>query len=204
MTAGPGLDRAKGSESVPARKRLFSTGTALVLGLGLVFAIGWFVYRPLIPPVWLHDFAADIALRAAVDPEAPPPEDTRQATPRGLADSPYICVAKVVRVPWDRLVAVAAGQDVRAHPILSKSRWAGKDFENISAQMARDNRYQLLVLLKDDSVVDAQLFYTFWGSLEGVSRPEGFRPEEAIFTASSKAGLYVIALAVDAPENACR
>ncbi len=190
--------------AAPARRRFASTGTALVVGFVLLFVFGWFVYRPYIPPAWLRDFAADIAFRAAADPDPPPPTDTRQATPRGLADSPYICVAKVVDEPWDRFVAVAGGQDVRSHPILSGARWLSFSHEDLAAQMARDNRYQLLVLLKDNAVLDAQLFYTFWGTLDGIARPEGFTPDEAIFTAASKGGIYVVTHAADAPADACR
>ncbi|MSO73489.1 MAG: hypothetical protein EXQ84_07820 [Rhodospirillaceae bacterium] len=204
MKVAPGPESEKHNASASARRRLVSSGTAMVLGLGLVFGVGWFLYRPYIPPGWLRDFGADIALRAAADPDPPPPTDTRQVTPRGLADSPYICVAKVVHEPWDRLVVVAAGQEVRAHPILSGARWPSAGLENLAAQMARDDRYQLLVLLKDNAVLDAQLFYTFWGILEGIARPEGYTREEAIFTAASKGGIYVVTQAADVPADACR
>ena len=186
------------------KRRFFSTGTAVVLGIGLVLLVGWFAYQPMIPPVWLHDFAADIALRAAEDPNAALPEDARQASPRGLADSPYICAAKIIQKPWDRLVAVTSDEDLRSHPILTAAIWPKKDLESVAAEMARDSRYQLLVLLKDNTVVDAQLFFTFWANLEGVARPEGYTPEQAIFTADSKNGVYVLSEANDAPPDACR
>ena len=188
----------------PAQKRrFFSTGTAVVLGIGLVLLIGWFAYQPMIPPVWLHDFAADIALRAAADPNAALPEDARQASPRGLADSPYICAAKIIRKPWDRLVAVTSDENLRSHPVLTSAVWPKNDLEAVAAEMARDDRYQLLVLLKDNTVVDAQLFFTFWANLEGIARPEGFTPEQAVFTAASKNGVYVVNEANDAPPDVC-
>ncbi len=187
----------------PAPRRFFNSGTAFILAFVLVFVAGWFIYRPYIPPAWLHDLGAEIALRAAADPNAPPPKDIREATPRGLADSPYICVAKVVSQPWDRLVIVAAGKDVRANPTLAGARWPTRSLESVSDQMARDNRYQLIVLLQGDSVIDAQLFYTFWGTLDAIARPEGFAPAEAIFTAASRGGIYVLAHAGDAPPGAC-
>lgn len=187
-----------------SKRRFFSTGTALVLGLGLVFFIGWFAYQPMIPATWLHDLAADIALRAPADPNAPAPEDSRQASPRGLAASPYICMAKIIHVPWDRIVAVTTDENLRAHPVLTAAIWPKNNLAAVAAEMARDPRYQLLVLLKDKAIVDTQMFFTFWANLEGIARPEGFTPEEAIFTAASKDGTYVVTQAVDAPSDACR
>ncbi len=204
MIAPPGAGPEKASGSVPTQRRLVSTGTALVLGLGLVLLAGWLAYQPLIPPAWLHGLAADIALRASVDPDAPPPEDTRQATPRGFADAPYICMTKFVDKPWDLLIAVTAKQGMHAHPILSDAQWPMVSLASMTAQMERDDRYQLLVLLKNNTVVDAQLFFTFWGTLEGIARPQGFTPNEAIFTAASKGGIYEVAQAVNPPANACR
>jgi len=192
------------NEQTAPRRRFISTGTLLVIGLGLVLLVGWFGYKPMIPPVWLHALAADIALRAAADPNAPLPEDSRQATPRGLADSPYICVAKLVTQPWDRIVVVTANQDLRSHPVLTTAKWAGDGMDDVAAKLATDKRYQLFVLLKDNAVIDAQLFYTFWADLEGVARPDGFTPAEAVFTAASKGGVYVVSLAENAPRDACR
>ncbi len=186
------------------KRRFFSTGTAVVLGLGLVLLLGWFAYQPMIPPVWLHDLAADIALRAAADPDAPLPRDSREASPRGLADSPYICVAKIVQKPWDHIVAVTSDEDLRAHPVLTAATWPKNNLEAVITEMARDDRYQILVLLKDNTVIDAEMFYTFWADLESVARPEGYTPEQAIFTAASKNGVYVVSAADDAPPESCR
>ena len=184
--------------------RFLSTGTALVLGLGLVLLLGWFAYQPMIPPVWLHDLAADISLRAAADPDAPLPQDSREASPRGLADSPYICVAKIVQKPWDHIVAVTSVEDLRAHPVLTAATWPKNNLEAVIAEMAHDDRYQLFVLLKDNTVVEAEMFYTFWANLDGVARPEGYTPEQAIFTAASKNGVYIVSAPDDAPPDACR
>ncbi len=157
----------------------------------------------MIPPVWLHDLAADIALRAEADANAPLPEDSRQASPRGLADSPYVCVAKLVTQPWDRIVFVTAAQDMRTHPVLTAAKWPGDAIDDVATELAKDKRYQLVVLLKDNTVVDAQKFFTFWANLEGVARAEGFTPADAIFTAASKDGVYVVSLAENAPADAC-
>jgi hypothetical protein len=186
-----------------SRRRFISTGTLLVLGLGLVLVVGWFGYKPMIPPVWLHAFGADIALRAEVDPDAPLPQDSRQASPRGLADSPYICVAKLVTQPWDRIVFVTANQDLHTYPVLTAAKWPGDAMEDVAAELAKDKRYQLIVLIKDNAVIDAQKFFTFWANLEGVARPDGFTPADAIFTATSKDGVYVVSLAENAPPEAC-
>ncbi len=189
----------EGSSRAPIR-----AGTLVVLGLFAVLAVGWFWYRPHIPPAWLHALASDIALRATTDPNAPAPEDMRQATPRNLADSPYICPAKVIALPWDKMIVVAKAEGLIANPVLGRATWPQNDFEAKAAQLARDNRYQLIVLLKDNAVVDAQLFYTFWADLNGIARPEGFTRDEAIFTADSKSGVYVVSAAVDKPPETCR
>ena len=190
--------------TVPPRKAPLRTGSLLVIAFVLVFVAGWFVYRPFIPPVWLHDLAADIALRAAADPNARLPEDSRQASPRGLADSPYICAAKVIHEPWDRLIIVGGNQNPRDNPLLADARWPKNNFADLSAEMARDARYQLVVLLKDNTVDDAQFFFTFWGDLKALARPEGFTPAEAIFTAESKDGVYVVQQPADIPADACK
>src|ERR1700756_5770973 len=117
------------------------SGPVLVLALAAILIGGWFIYRSLIPPRWLHNFAADIALRATPDPNAPPPTDTREATPRGLASHPYICFANLVPFPWDRVVFVSADQDPRTAAGLQGVTWTNKDLERYGKLMATDDRY---------------------------------------------------------------
>jgi hypothetical protein len=70
-------------------------------------------------------------------------------------------------------------------------------------ELSRDQRYQLVVLVKDNAVVDAQLFFTFWGNLDALARPEGFNRETAVFTAASRDGVYVVRPAENAPADVC-
>lgn len=191
-------------DQLGATRGIAKSGTLLVLGIGLVLLVGWFAYQPYIPPIWLHDLASDISLRAAVDPDAPGPEDMRQATPHDPAVSPYICVAKVSHITWDHLYVVTSSQDLENHPALSQATWPHHDLDDMAAELKRDKRYQLLVMVKDNTVVDAELFYTFWGNLDAISQPEGFNREDAIFTAASKDGVYVVSPAADVPADACR
>ncbi len=180
------------------------SGTLLVIGLFLIFGLGWFVYRVAIPPTWLRDFGAEIALRATPDPNAPPPGDTRMETPRGLATSPYICFATAVKEPaWTKLVFVSADQPLRDQPILAQAIWPEGLLDKFAGELERDPRYQLVALVNDNTVVDAQLFYTFWAKLDNVTRPEGYSPAEAIFLAEVKDGTYVLSPAIDAPSDAC-
>ncbi|MBY0509745.1 MAG: hypothetical protein K2P94_06295 [Rhodospirillaceae bacterium] len=185
------------------KRRFVSTGTLLVLGFAAVIGLGLVAYQRYIPPVWLHDFGADIALRAEADPTAKVPEDMRQASPRHLAESPYICAAKVANIPWDQMFVVTASQDLRTHPVLSQAKWPHHNFADMADELSRDQRYQLVVLVKDNAVADAQLFYTFWANLDAIARPEGFNRETAVFTAASRGGVYVVAPAENAPANVC-
>jgi hypothetical protein len=187
----------------PSRGRFLSTGTIFVLGFAAVIGLGLVAYQRYIPPVWLHDFGADIALRAEADPNAKLPEDSRQASPRGLADSPYICAAKVANIPWDHMFIVTASQDLRNHPVLSQAKWPHHNLTEMADELARDQRYQLVVLVKDNAVADAQLFFTFWGNLDAIARPEGFNRETAVFTAASRGGVYVVSPAENPPANVC-
>jgi hypothetical protein len=172
-----------------------TNGTLLILGTAAILAVSWFGYRTLIPPRWLHDFAADIALHGAPDPSAPPPEDIRQATPRGLTRDPYICFRRDARFAWDRLVVVPSYGDPVDDADLRGLTWPRPaDPSNFANEMKSDPRYQLIVLIKDDHVVAHALFYTFWGDLTALARPGGFSPETAVFTAVVKNGTYLLSV----------
>lgn len=189
----------------PETKPRLSNGTWAVITFIAVFVFGWLVYRQGIPPAWLRDFAADIALRAAADPEAPVPEDSRQATPRGLADSPYICAANVIPMAWDRMLIATTADEARMNAELSNASWSGAwdSAGDLANELARDPRYQALVLLKDGKVQAAELFFTFWADLKPLARPEGFTPNDAIFVAAVRKGTYVLTTPAEIPPNAC-
>ena len=182
-----------------------SNGSWAVLTFIAVFVFGWLVYRDGIPPTWLRDFAAEIALRATADSAAPLPEDSRQATPRGLADSPYICAANIMPLAWDKMVVVTTPEEALAQSDLASAAWQGtwNSAEDLGNQLASDKRYQAIVLLKDGKVQAAELFFTFWADLKALARPEGFAPTDAIFVAAVKGGTYVLTMPTDLPPNAC-
>lgn len=182
-----------------------SNGTWAVLTFIAVFGFGWFMYREGIPPAWLRDFAAEIALRAAADPDAPTPEDSRQVTPRGLADSPYICTANITPLPWDKMVVVTSAEEARTQADLAAASWKGawSSADSLANELARDQRYQAVVLLKDGKVQAAELFFTFWANLKALARPEGFTPGAAIFIAAVRNGTYVLSVPTEIPATAC-
>ena len=179
-------------------------GTLLIVGLVVVLVAGWFFYRTTIPAAWLRDFGAAIALHASAD-NAPTPEDTRQATPRGTSSSPYICVARAIRLDWDRMVVLTPS----AHdaPVLAGADWSQLDakhsLDQLERELTRDPRYQAIVLLKDNHVIAAELFYTFWADLSALARPDGFGRDDAVFTAKVQNGTYVLAIPADIPADAC-
>ncbi len=182
-----------------------SNGTWAVLTFVAVFGFGWFMYRDGIPPAWLRDFAAEIALRAEADPDAPVPEDSRQVTPRGLAGTPYICVANIIPLTWDKMVVVTNADEARTQTDLVNASWKGawSSAENLSNELARDERYQAVVLLRDGKVEAAELFFTFWANLKNLARPDGFTPGDAIFVAAVRKGTYVLSIPPEIPADAC-
>jgi hypothetical protein len=179
------------------------SGTVFVIGLALCGLAGWLLYQPYLPKEWLHDFSGEIAVRAAADPTPPEAEDVRQVQRRETPSHPYICVTDVIRVPWDKLVVIAPGQNILSHPLLADAKWEQRAREEAAAQMKTDERYQLIVLLRENAVVDAQLFFTFWGDLSALARPEGFARSEAVFTGYSNDGIYFVAPATDVPTGTC-
>ncbi|MHB1207312.1 MAG: hypothetical protein ACYCZX_17210 [Rhodospirillaceae bacterium] len=198
--------QADPTDTAPAKRGFrLSNGTWAVLTFIAVFVFGWLVYRDGIPPTWLRDFAAEIALRATPDPNAPLPEDSRQVTPRGLADSPYICAANVIPLTWDKFVVVTNADEARAQADLTSAQWSGmwRSAQDLAAELEHDKRYQAIVLLKDGKVVGAELFFTFWADLRGIARVEGYGATDAIFVAAVKDGTYVLSNPDEIPPTAC-
>jgi len=193
---------AHGDPHIPPRRRLPS-GTIFVLALAGCLALGWLVYQPYLPAAWLHAFSGEIAARAVPDPDPPVPEDVRQAQRRETPSHPYICATDFIRIPWDRMVIVTAADDILTHPLLAEASWGERSRDAAAAQMKSDARYQLIVLLHDGTVADAQLFFTFWGDLTALARAEGFSRAEAVFTSLSDEGIYFVAPAAAVPPGIC-
>lgn len=180
-----------------------TSGTVFVLGLGVCAVVGLILYQPYLPKEWLHSFSGEIALRAAPDPTPPEAEDIRQAQRREVPPHPYICATDFIHVPWDRMVFIAAADDILTHPVLADANWGSLSRDDMAAQMKSDKRYQLIVLLKDGVVQDAQLFFTFWGDLTALTRPDGFGRAEAVFTAYSNDGIYFVSPVAEVPAGVC-
>ena len=199
------MPRGQGArEVIPSPQRqAFRGGTLLIIGVGVFLLVGWIFYRQTLPPAWLHDFSEAVALHASADPNRPTPEDIRQISPRVEVDNPYICVGRVIDLSWDRIFAVTSDQDLRAHPVLPRAVWPDQPLSSYAGMLARDDRYQLLVLVDGNDVVDAQLYFTFWGDLTDIARAEGFARDQAVFTAASRGGIYVVSPALNAPVAAC-
>ncbi len=191
-------------DAVPSPPRqVFRSGTLIVIGLGISLLAGWIFYRQTLPPAWLHDFAEAVALHASPDPSPPEPEDIRQVSPRIEVDDPYICVGNVIDLMWDHMFVVTSDQDLGIHPFLSLVNWSDHPLSYYADLLGRDERYQLLILVGGENVLDAQLYFTFWADLTATARPEGFTRTDAVFTAASLNGLYIVSPALDAPAGAC-
>jgi len=179
------------------------SGTIFVVVLVFCGIAGWLLYQPYLPKEWLHDFAGEIAVRAAPDPTPPEPDDVRQAQRRERPSHPYICAAQFIRLPWDRMVVVTPAQDIATYPLLTEADWGSISFADTAARIRSDERYQLIVLLRQGAVLDAQLFFTFWGDLTAIARPQGYGRAEAIFTAYSNHGIYFVEPAAEVPNGIC-
>ena len=87
--------------------------------------------------------------------------------------------------------------------MLGKARWVDNSIGSLQSQLVADDRYQLVVLMNGDQVREVQMFFTFWADLSGLARPEGFMPSDAIFTAASLQGRYVLNVAPNAMKADC-
>jgi hypothetical protein len=191
-------------ESTPSsQRRMFRSGTLLIIGLGAFLLFGWNFYRQTLPVAWLYDFSEAIALHAAPDPNPPEPEDIRQVSPRPPVEDPYICVGRVIDLPWDKLFVVTSEQDLQSHAVLSDAVWQEQSLQHYVDLLVRDDRYQLIVLVQGRDVLDAQLYFTFWGDLTALAQPEGFSRARAVFTSNSLEGRYIVSPADDAPVDSC-
>lgn len=191
-------------DSGPSQQRkTFRSGTLLIIGIGAFLLVGWIFYRQTLPAAWLYDFSEAIALHAAPDPNPREPEDIRQVSPRVPVEDPYICVGDVIDLPWNKMFVVTAERDLQTHPILSSAVWKEPTLQHYVDLMDRDDRYQLIVLVQGRDVLDAQLYFTFWGDLTSIARAEGFSRANAVFTAISRDGRYIVSPALDAPAGVC-
>ena len=185
------------------KRRMFRSGTLLIIGLVAFVLVGWVFYRQTLPAAWLHDFSEAIALHASLDPDPPEPEDIRQVSRRTPVENPYICVSNVIDLPWDNLFVITSEQDLESHPVLSDAMWHKQSLQYYVELLDRDDRYQLIVLVQDRNVLDAQLYFTFWGDLAALTQPDGFSRADAVFTAASQGGRYIVSPAMDASAGTC-
>jgi hypothetical protein len=184
--------------SAGAGRDLRFSGKIAVFAMAAMLAAVLLAYRYTLPEPWLRAFAEDIAIRAESDPNPPPPEDTRQAQRREPVDNRLICLARTARQPWDRVVIVTGAAGLGAIAELTPEQRRESE-----VLLQSDRRYQLIVLVREGAVVDRQLFFTFWGDLSALDRPTGFAPGEAIFTAASRGGRYILAPAAGASLSDC-
>lgn len=183
-----------------APRRNYS-GKIAVLGMAAALAFIGVGYIYTLPTRWLRAFAEEIALRAALDPNPPLADDTRQESKRVPADNPLICMARLPIDAWDRLVVVTSAQKIADHPVLGPAKWDPADRAETEKLLPSDNRYQMLVVMKDGAVIDHEMFYTFWGDLTALTRPDGFTRDTAIFTAASRGGIYILTPAEASPAD---
>ena len=197
----PGSD-GRDTDPSPERK-MFRSGTLLIIGLGVFLLAGWFFYRQTLPAAWLYDFSEAIAQHATPDPNPPEPEDIRQVSPRTPVEDPFICVGNVIALPWDRFFVVTSGQELQSHNTLADVNWPEPPLQHYIDLLNQDDRYQLIVLVQGDNVLDAQLYFTFWGDLSEIAGPDGYGRANAVFTSKSLGGRYIVSPALSMPVTAC-
>jgi len=179
-----------------SQRRLAIIGLLLIL---TVVAGG--LYYQFVPAPWLRNLAEDIVLRAAIS-EGQTVGTFSPLSGRESPRSPNICLSKFTPFAWDRFYVVAPFTDLQSHPSLGQFNWPVDDLDTLSKRLLNDSRYQLLVFVQQDRVVEYQHYFTLWGDLSALMRTEGFGPESAIFTALSKENQYVL-MPSDKPPESC-
>ncbi|MBM3514252.1 MAG: hypothetical protein FJX59_11135 [Alphaproteobacteria bacterium] len=179
------------------------TGRIAVIALAVMLGFVVLGYLFTLPATWLRSFGAEIAYRAEADPNPPLPDDTRQTLRREDVANRLICMASIPSFDWDKMIVVPSGQSLAAHPVLGAVTWAAGDLADTDQLLNRDDRYQLIALVSEGAVVAHELFYTFWGDLSALARPEGFTRSDAIFKAASRGGRYLLSVADGASPSEC-
>ena len=158
--------------------------------LTLTVLVGVF-YSQFVPASWLRNFAEDIVLRAVI-PEGQAVGAFSPLSGRESPASPHICLAKLTPFSWDRFYVVAPFTDLRSHPSLGQLNWPVDDLDVLSRRVLDDSRYQLLVFVHQNRVVEYEHYFTLWGDLSALMRTEGFGPESAVFTAMTNRDKYIL------------
>ena len=96
------------------------------------------------------------------------------------------------------MVIVPSGGDPRV--AMGGAEWSRAKGDDLAGRMSKDPRYQLIAFIKDNRVIADALFYTFWGDLTVIARPEGYSPETAAFTAEVREGTHILSLAAPFPD----
>ena len=173
----------------------------ITLAFGVAGAAVWFAYDVMMAPRWMRAFAEELASRATVVSTSAP--DTAFSTMKGREDpdSPFICISELTDFDWDRLYVVQSGGPVQ--PALEAMSWARDSARTMNARLARDPRYQLIVFTRGGEVTAFDYYFTMWGDLSAVARPQGFDPMSAVFVAESNGGSYTVLQADVDADTAC-
>ncbi len=176
--------------------QVWITATAVLTAVA-----GWFVYDALMAPRWMRAFGLDVAARATIVSSLSNNIAFSSLKDRPDPDSPYICMSKSATFPWQRVYIVPSGGTIPEN--LTLIPWPDEDVDLHQSRLNSDDRYQLIVFVDDDQVVEYGYYFTIWADLSALGHTNGFARDEAVFSAESNGEIYRLQFVEEAPYDVC-
>jgi len=142
------------------------------------------MYKAVLGPDWVRSLAREITMRAELSSEQVNNGIVFSALKdRPNPEMPFICMNRVATFSWDTVYFIKSGKSLSS--FLKKINWTDIDKKKYIDRMNRDNRYQLIVFVLENKVVDHAFYFTLWADVSGLDRSQGYQKNQAVFTAES-------------------
>ena len=168
----------------------------------LVFSMILLMYKVVLGPVWVRSLAKEITMRAelssdqinngivfSVMKDRPEPE------------MPFICMNRVANFSWDKVYFIGSVNSLDS--FFSKIDWTNIDKKKYIDRLTRDDRYQLIVFVSENKVVDHAFYFTLWADVSDLDRPQGYEKNQSVFTAESNGYSFRLAHAESDDFGSC-
>lgn len=171
----------------------------LVVGLVIAVMAGLYLFLDtrIVPQSWVRAFAEEVAYRAIWTGDYSPRETYAGANALPQPENHHVCPAGIISMDWTRMHVFSAARPLEGDVVADGWAWGAIDRAGLAARMKAEQSVQIIVLLKDDAVVDTATYFTFWGDLTALSLPQGFTPVSAVFTSYAVDKTYRIQPAYD-------